>query len=80
MTRLNIDRQLELEPKRMEYAKRVISDLGYNVSEFNGNELRFLHNGKTVKFFPYSGWATGATIKDGRGLRKLINQLKPTEK
>ena len=75
MARLNIERQIKLEPLRMEYAKRQISALRYDVSEHSENELRFSHKGKIVKFFPYSGWATGATIKDGRGLRKLLNQI-----
>lgn len=79
MARLDIERQTQLEPLRMEYAKEQISALGYEVSEHDGNELRFSHRGKIVKFFPYSGWATGATIKDGRGLRKLLNQLKSSK-
>lgn len=79
MARLDIERQTQLEPLRMEYAKEQISALGYEVSEHNGNELRFFHRGKIVKFFPYSGWSTGATIKDGRGLRKLLNQLKSSK-
>lgn len=76
MARLDVERQTELEPLRMRYAKEQISALGYEVSEHDGNELRFFHKGKIVKFFPYSGWATGATIKDGRGLHKLLNQIK----
>lgn len=80
MARLDIERQIELEPLRMEYAKEQISALGYEVSEHDGKELRFFHRGKIVKFFPYSGWATGATIKDGRGLRRLLNQLKSSTK
>ena len=79
MARLDIERQTQLEPLRMEYAKEQISALGYEVSEHDGNELRFSYRGKIVKFFPYSGWATGATIKDGRGLRKLLNQLKSSK-
>ena len=79
MARLDIERQTQLEPLRMEYAKEQISALGHDVSEHDGNELRFSHRGKIVKFFPYSGWATGATIKDGRGLRKLLNQLKSSK-
>jgi len=39
-------------------------------------QLQFEHQGKQINYFPYSGWASGATIKDGRGLTKLLNQLK----
>lgn len=38
--------------------------------------IEFEYKGHIVKYFPYSGWATGKTIKDGRGLMNLINQLK----
>lgn len=50
MARLDIERQIELEPLRMEYAKEQISALGYEVSEHDGKELRFFHRGKIVKF------------------------------
>lgn len=78
--RLDYERQMRLEPLRMAYAKSQISALGYEVVEHNKNELRFIHNGKQVKFFPYSGWATGATIRDGRGLKNLLKQLKSATK
>ncbi len=38
--------------------------------------IEFEYKGHSIKYFPYSEWATGKTIKDGRGLMNLINQLK----
>ena len=75
MPRLDIDRQNKLQPKRMAYAKSEIEKRGYSVTEVGDTELQFEYNGKIIKFFPYSGWATGGTIKDGRGLKKLLEQI-----
>lgn len=35
-----------------------------------------MFKGNAVFFYPYSGWATGKNIQDGRGLQNLINQIK----
>ncbi len=75
MARLNIDRQKKLEPERMCYAIEKITALGYTITGKDNASFRFVHNGKTVTFYPYSGWATGASIKDGRGLKHLLSQL-----
>ena len=75
MARLDIERQRRLEPERVAYAKKKFAALGLTATEHNGNELRFQYKGAEVRFYPYSGWATGATIQDGRGLRNLLNQI-----
>lgn len=75
MARLNIERQNTLQPKRMEFAKQKITELGYTITSETETELRFELNGKIVCFFPYSGWHSGASIKDGRGLSKLLKQI-----
>jgi len=76
MARLNQDRQKRLEPRRMKAAQKALEKLGYEVLVIGRTQLRFEHRGKLVNYFPYSGWASGSTIKDGRGLQKLLNQLK----
>lgn len=76
MARLDLERQLELEPKRMSFAISAIKKLGYDVTKINDTKLTFEYNGHTVYFFPYSGWHSGSTIKDGRGLQKLLSQIK----
>ena len=76
MARLNQDRQKRLEPIRMKTARLALEKLGYEVQVIGTTQLQFEHQGKQINYFPYSGWASGATIKDGRGLTKLLNQLK----
>ena len=74
--RLDQEREKELEPERMKYAIEQIEALGYKVEDY-GKSLWFTFKGKTVMFYPYSGWATGKTIQDGRGIAKLLKQIKP---
>lgn len=76
MSRLDKDRQKELEPQRMDVAVYAIIDMGYEVNVVDDHEVNFMFEGHTVKLFPYSGWHTGKSIKDGRGLDKLLKQLK----
>ncbi len=73
--RLDIDRQNNLEPKRMLYAKSELEKLGYNVEVESNFLLKFMHKDSEIQLFPYSGWHSGKTIKDGRGLNKLLKQL-----
>ena len=75
MSRLDIERQNRLQPTRIEVAKKAITDLGYEINYESSTELIFMFNGKNVHFWPYSGWHSGATIKDGRGLQKLLRQI-----
>lgn len=76
MARQDIDRQNKLEPKRMQHAKKQIEALGFQVFEFDKSTLVFQFKDHEIKYFPYSGWASGKTIKDGRGLERLINQIR----
>lgn len=75
MGRLNIERQIELEPERLKYDKSEIEKKGYLVEQINSNELQFEFKGSIIKVFPYSGWCTGKTIQDCRGIRKLLKQI-----
>lgn len=76
MARLDIERQKALEPKRIEFAKKEIEKKGYTVRQVGDTELQFVHTmGHMVYYFPYSGWHTGSSIKDGRGLSKLLKQI-----
>ncbi len=54
---------------------RVPIDPPFNSKNFD-DRIEFDFNGSKIKFYPYSGWATGKTIKDGRGLENLLKQLK----
>lgn len=73
--RLNEERQKKLEPKRILNASMEISDLNLDIISIDDKQIQFRFKGETVTYFPYSGWATGKSIKDGRGLKNLIKQL-----
>lgn len=76
MPRLNTERQNKIEPIRLRTAINEIQKLGLTIINCTDKMIEFEYKGQPVKYFPYSGWATGKTIKDGRGLMNLINQLK----
>lgn len=76
MARLDIERQNTLEPKRMEFAKNKLSELKLKIVFESETELIFLFNENKITLFPYSGWHSGKGIKSGRGLTKLLKQLK----
>ena len=75
MGRLNTERQKELEPQRMDYAKQRLTALGYEITYEDKTRIEFIHKGSVVKFYPYSGWHTGKSIVDGRGISTLLKQL-----
>lgn len=78
MSRLDKQRQEFLEPKRMEHALFMLKEAGISESEIETTKtfIKFNFKGSTILFYPYSGWHTGKTINDGRGLQKLLKQLK----
>ena len=73
--RLDQDREKELEPKRLEYAKSKIKELGLPIIHENNRLIKFRYKDAIITFYPYSGWATGKTINDGGGLDNLLKQL-----
>lgn len=75
MSRLNIDRQNKLEPIRLQKAIMEITNLGLKITSITQKMIEFEFKGHTVRFYQYSGWATGKSIKDGRGLDNLLKQL-----
>jgi len=76
MARLDIERQLSEEPKRIAFAISEIEKRGYVVAKTGAHELQFEYKGQTVRFWPYTGWHSGKTVKAGRGIEKLLKQIK----
>lgn len=74
--RQNQEREARLQPKRMETAVAAIEKLGLTITHQDETTLRFLFNGYIVSYYPYSGWHSGKSIRDGRGLDNLLKQLK----
>lgn len=75
MARLDLERQSELEPKRIEYARQQLENLGLEITYECSTRIDFIYKGVTIQLYPYSGWHSGKTIKDGRGIHNLLNQL-----
>lgn len=75
--RLNKDKQEKLQPLRMLYAKYEIEKLGFEIEKETDTTIEFFFKGSRIKLYPYSGWHTGKSITDGRGIQKLLNQIKP---
>jgi hypothetical protein len=76
MGRLDIEKQKKLEPKRLEYAVDQITKAGYNIHYKDNTKLMFEYKEHTITFYPYSGWHSGKSIKDGRGIENLLKQIK----
>ena len=76
MARLDTKRQNKLEPIRMRTAINEIQKLGLTILNCTDKMIEFEYKGSNIKYYPYSGWATGKSIQDGRGLKNLIKQLK----
>ncbi len=74
--RLDQDKEAALQPERMKFAKEQIEKLGYTITFEDKTRLEFIFRNELVKIFPYSGWCTGKSIVDGRGIHKLLNQIK----
>lgn len=75
--RLDQEREKTLQPIRMTHARRALERLGIDITYADHTRFDFIFKGHKVQFWPYSGWHTGKTIKDGRGLQHLLCQLKP---
>ena len=76
MSRLDQKRERKLQPERIKYAVEQIESLGFEILFLNETEVQFLYKNERVNFFAYSGWHTGKSIKDGRGIKNLLNQIK----
>lgn len=71
----NRERQQELQLGRVDYARTRLEALGYPVTEVNATTLQFIFRGSPVTLYPYSGWFTGRTVTDGRGIKNLLKQI-----
>ena len=67
----------KIEPNRFKYATEQLESIGATVIPNNdgSRSMKVVCRDITVTFFPYTGWASGKGIKDGRGIHNLIKQL-----
>lgn len=73
--RLNQEREVKLQPKRMQSCKGKLESIGFNVETVSKDRLEFEYKGNKIMFYPYSGWHSGKGIQDGRGFKNLLKQL-----
>lgn len=73
--RPNKHRKAELQPPRMKYALEQLEKAGADIMDVTDTTIHFVHKGCDCKLFPYTGWHTGKSIKDGRGINNLLKQL-----
>lgn len=65
------------EDNRMRHVKARIEQYGYEVtSDEENNCLTFEFKGNTIYVYPYTGLFKGKGINPGRGLKKLLMQIK----
>lgn len=76
--RLNQEREARLSPIRFDNAIESLSCFSEVtfLPTVDKSIICFLWKGEKITFYPYSGWATGKGIVDGRGLKNLLKQLK----
>ena len=72
---MNPDKK-KIEENRKEYAMIQLDKLGVEFTYEDDSRIDFIWKGNVIKLFPYTGWFTGKGIKDGRGIKNLLNQLK----
>lgn len=68
----------ELEQDRSDYAMNELKRAGFDArrTDINSEIIYVHHKGTIIRFYPYTGWHTGKLIKDGRGFKNLLKQLK----
>lgn len=78
--RLDQEREKRLSPQRFETALKEIEAIVPEVYPNSAiGKIDFMYNGSLVTYWPYSGWASGKSIKDGRGLKNLLKQIDSNE-
>jgi putative heme iron utilization protein len=73
------ERRKLVEADRMKNTLAELKSLGYGAMVVDRSTIQFEFDGHTVTFYPYTGWHTGKSIKDGRGWRNLRKQITRTK-
>lgn len=68
------------QPQRMAYAMQELRKRCINPEQINDVKIEFIWKGETISFWPYTGWASGKSIEDGRGIKNLLKQIDNEEK
>ncbi|MBR1526501.1 MAG: hypothetical protein IJ640_07570 [Prevotella sp.] len=69
-------RRANKEGIRMDFAIKQLTELGYKVTMEQNHAISIIFKGERVMVYPYTGWFTGKTVKDSRGIKNLLKQIK----
>lgn len=69
-------RRANKEGGRMDFAIKQLTELGYKVTTEQNHAISIIFKGERVMVYPYTGWFTGKTVKDGRGIKNLLKLIK----
>lgn len=75
MARLDKENVKQKEPIRFNYALDEFKKKGVKIIFINDKRIDIEYKNHTIQFFPFTGWHTGKSIKDGRGIKNLLKQL-----
>jgi len=78
--RLDQKSEAELQPLRIKYAKEQLLKRNLKIISEDNVKIIFEFKGKPITIYPYSGWHTGRTVVDGRGIDKLLKQIDDYDK
>ncbi len=65
---------------KLEKDKKKIEDLGYTVEKISPISLNVHYQNSIIFYYPYSEIFISKKIKEGKGINKLIEQIKDDEK
>lgn len=70
------ERIKEMQKKRMMYAHERLTTLtDVDILKITEKKIIFMFKGKVNAIYPFSGFFNGKSVKDGRGIDSLVQQL-----
>jgi len=77
---LRKERRANKEGSRMDFAIKQLTGLGHKVTMETNNAISIIFKGERVMVYPYTGWFTGKSVKDGRGIKNLLKRISNDDK
>lgn len=68
--------RMDVGSNRMKYALAELNKLGVTILHYDETKIVIDNNFSKVTFYPFTGWFTGKSVKDGRGIKNLLKQLR----
>lgn len=69
----------EITKDRKEYVVNQLIAAGVKPLQVYEKHCEFYHKGEKVTHWYYTGWHAGKSIQDGRGISKLLKQIRCTK-